>query len=327
MAVKHKPQWEDFVVWVFIQIWFSIITQHGLAEEFHWSETSMQKQADNLQCVPKNIYSATVLKKDAKNQNKTMMGKVADMEVCALLCCEIERCDAALLEDKMCYSVACANNECEQEKANGSHLKSFVLHIKRLQQNSTKDKGDVTGVKYDENKSTIVTKQAVTSSNEQPGKAPRKNFATSANRQESLVAISNQSPMEQLMQSESNLVHDKATVEEKATKKTTQDEAVKKSNDITISNNIQSLSDHLKKVNDRSDMTASLEEADKRTVHPKLRYHKHHDLRHNLISPIIIGAFTCMAVIALSGFAMAIIKYQKERNDKQSQSTQTIESR
>ena len=41
----------------------------------------MQKQADNLQCVPKNFYSATVLKKDAKNQNKTMMGKVADMEV------------------------------------------------------------------------------------------------------------------------------------------------------------------------------------------------------------------------------------------------------
>lgn len=77
--------------------------------------------------------------------------------------------------------------------------------------------------------------------------------------------------MEQLLQSESNLVHNKATVEETASKKTTQDEAMKKNNDATISNNIQSLSDHLKKVDDKADMTASLEENDKRTIHPKVR--------------------------------------------------------
>ena len=130
----------------------------------------------------------------------------------------------------------------------------------------------MTGVKYDENKSTIITKQAVTSKNERLDKNLMQNREDSANKHESLVAISNQSPMEQLLQSESNLVHNKAAKEEKASKKTTQDEATKKSNDATISSNIQSLSDHLKKVDDRSDMTAALEENDKRTIHPKVNY-------------------------------------------------------
>ena len=124
-------------------------------------------------------------------------------------------------------------------------------------------------MKYDENKSTIVTKQAVTSSNEKPDKGLIQNQGKSASKQESLVTISNQSPMEQLLQSESNLVHNKATKEEKASKKTTKDEAAK-SNDAMISNNIQSLTDHLKKVDDRSDMTAALEENVKRTIHPKV---------------------------------------------------------
>ena len=89
-----------------------------------------------------------------------------------------------------------------------------------------------------------------------------------ADKHESLVTISNQSPMDQLLQSESNLVHNKATMEETASKKTTQEEAGK--NDATISNNIQSLSDHLKKVDEKADMTAALEENDKRTIHPKV---------------------------------------------------------
>ena len=61
----------------------------GLAEEFHWTEKSMQRQAESLKCFPRNYYSATVLKKDGKNQSKTMMGKVADIEVTAIFDCEL----------------------------------------------------------------------------------------------------------------------------------------------------------------------------------------------------------------------------------------------
>lgn len=290
----------------------------------------MQNQAEKLQCSTTNYYTATILKQNGKKQNKTMIGKVADMEVCALLCCEVEHCDTALLQNNICYSVACKDHECEQERATGNNTNSAVLQIKRQSQNAVKEKGDVTGVKYDRNKSTIVTKQAVTSNNVISEKSKQNGGygrGSLTNKHGSLVTISSQSPMEQLLQSESSIVHNKATVEETASKKTTQEEATKKTSDATISNSIQSLSDHLKKVDDKSDMTAALEENDKRTIHPKLRYHKHHDLRHNLISPIIIGAFTCMAVIALSGFAMAIIKYQKDRMDKNSQSTQTIDSK
>ena len=49
----------------------------------------MQRQAESLKCFPRNYYSATVLKKDGKNQSKTMMGKVADIEVTAIFDCEL----------------------------------------------------------------------------------------------------------------------------------------------------------------------------------------------------------------------------------------------
>ena len=47
------------------------------------------------------------------------------------------------------------------------------------------------------------------------------------------------------------------------------------------------------------------------------------DARHNIMSPITIGAFTCMAVIAVSGFVMAIIKYKREHRDVTNKETQS----
>lgn len=41
----------------------------------------MQNQAEKLQCSTTNYYTATILKQNGKKQNKTMIGKVADMEV------------------------------------------------------------------------------------------------------------------------------------------------------------------------------------------------------------------------------------------------------
>ena len=91
-------------------------------------------------------------------------------------------------------------------------------------------------------------------------------------KQEALVTISSQSPMEQLLQSEASIIHNKATVEETASKKTTQEEATKKKSDVDISTNIQSLSEHLKKADEKADITAALEENDKRTIHPKVHH-------------------------------------------------------
>ena len=142
---------------------------------------------------------------------------------------------------------------------------------------------EVTGVKYDENKSTIVTKQALTSNNAKSSKDgtlnPHQSTGNSDSKQESLVTISNQSPMEQLLQTESNIIHNKATAKEPASQKATETEAVKKSKDAALNNDIQSLSDHLKKVDDKLDMTAALEESDKRTIHPKVRGSKVFDAK------------------------------------------------
>eukprot|EP00112_Aurelia_sp_Birch-Aquarium-sp1_P001205 Seg1123.7 transcript_id=Seg1123.7/GoldUCD/mRNA.D3Y31 product="hypothetical protein" protein_id=Seg1123.7/GoldUCD/D3Y31 len=330
MADKEKRRTETLLSRIFaIGLWIHIVVTQGSAEEFHWSDVTLQNQAGNLGCTLGNYYMTTVPK---QRNNQTLLGKVADMEVCGMLCCELPECDTAWFQDKVCYSVACKDNVCETERATGTNQNSAVLQIKRKSQSGVKDRSkEVTGVKYDENKSTIVTKQALTSNNAKSSKDETLNAhqstGNSDSKQESLVTISNQSPMEQLLQTESNIVHNKATAKEPASQKATETEAVKKSKDAALNTDIQSLSDHLKKVDDKLDMTAALEENDKRTIHPKLRYHKHHDLRHNLISPIIIGAFTCMAVIALSGFAMAIIKYQKERKERHlTQSTQTLES-
>ena len=41
------------------------------------------------------------------------------------------------------------------------------------------------------------------------------------------------------------------------------------------------------------------------------------------MSPITIGAFTCMAVIAVSGFVMAVIKYKREHRDVTNKETQS----
>ncbi len=75
--------------------------------------------------------------------------------------------------------------------------------------------------------------------------------------------------MEQILQTESQVLHSKATAEEKDTDAQEYANGVKKSKEARISDNIQTLSDHLKKVDEKSDMTA-LEENDTKTIHPKV---------------------------------------------------------
>ena len=134
---------------------------------------------------------------------------------------------------------------------------------------------DVTGEKYDENKSTIVTKQAVTSSNNvvQKSSIPeqqqqQQSDMSKDNKQESLVTISNQSPMEQLLQKESTMIHTKAAADRVKGSGDEQASGVKKTQGI--SSNIQTLSEHLKKVDEKADITA-LEENDAKKDHPKVR--------------------------------------------------------
>lgn len=333
--MNGKKRTTALLLFATIHIWTWILMRNCSGETFNWSERSLQQQADNLKCCPTNYYKATVpkMRKNTTNSsNLIIMGKVADIEVCALLCCEIEDCSMAWMENQVCKSVHCIN-ECQIEKAPSTHSQSAVVEMRRNCQSTLASRShgqkDVTGEKYDENKSTIVTKQAVTSSNNvvQKSSIPeqqqqQQSDMSKDNKQESLVTISNQSPMEQLLQKESTMIHTKAAADRVKGSGDEQASGVKKTQGI--SSNIQTLSEHLKKVDEKADITA-LEENDAKKDHPKHKYHRRHDLRHSLISPIIIGAFTCMAVIAVSGFAMAIIKYQKERQER-TKSTQTLES-
>eukprot|EP00794_Sanderia_malayensis_P012665 gene12665-13965_t len=312
----------------------SIGNEIGLAEQFQWDDVWFEAQAEKQQCYPVNTYANTVARVRKNFDKLTMMGKVLDMKVCALLCCEVASCNMAWMQGEACYSLECKDGECQAEKATGDKVNSTVLQIRRTAEDPKSSKlhsqKEVTGVKYDEHKSTIITKQAVISNTTASQKsnipADQQSNSQTDNKQESLVTISNQSPMEQILQTESLVLHDKVIAEENNDAAERETNGAKKSMEAHVSDNIQTLSEHLKKVDEKSDMTA-LEENDTKPMHPKLKYHRRHDLRHSLISPIIIGAFTCMAVIAVSGFAMAIIKYQKERHEKlTNQSTQTLES-
>ena len=140
---------------------------------------------------------------------------------------------------------------------------------------------EVTADKYNENKSTIVTKQAVTSNmtavqkSSIPDSQLQQHAAEAAyqDNKGSFITISSQdkstSPMDQLLQKESSLLKSRAKLSGKGADLAKND---KKDNGApSVSDKIQDLSEHLKKVDDKGDMTA-LEENETSSVHPKVCY-------------------------------------------------------
>jgi len=291
------------VLLVGIVVVLSIVEEIS-GEQFNWT-SEYKSQTAKLTCVPSQHYSGVTLKKLNKAGNVTVLGKVADMMVCALLCCELDTCDVALFEDPKCSSIQCTSQDsCETSKGQSS---SQVLLMKRKSGSDVWSRvhGDSNGMSEPsglENKTMILTKQAAVQKSSIP--------QIQKKAKDSLVAITNKggSPMDQLMVAETARVKNKIAEAEQATAKS----------------KVSDLTDHYLKVEDKIDMTALQENDTRAGEHPKLAAHRRRDLAHTLISPITIGAFTCMAVIAVSGFAMAIIKYQREQKDMHDKTCQTV---
>lgn len=68
------------------------------------------------------------------------LGKVADMDVCVLLCCEMDNCEAAFMADRNCYAVKCHSREhCVTAPARKNKWHPSVVFVKKISQ-SNKDK-------------------------------------------------------------------------------------------------------------------------------------------------------------------------------------------
>jgi len=283
---------------------------------FKWSNKDYLENAGKTSCLPQFHYNSHTLKQHGRSNNFTQLGKVIDVEVCSLLCCEVETCDLALLEEDHCYAVKCLSiDDCDLEPTD---RKSEVVTMRRKKGTDIWSSGTQPNKNgapfYKENQAKIVTKEAAVQKSSIP-----EIETVSHEPKGSLIAISNKdhidSPMDALLQKESSMVKQKQNNDVNASKKSSDPQEIKQSGE-----RIQDITEHYLKAEEKNDMTA-LQENETSAVHPKL-IHRRQDLRHTLISPITIGAFTCMAVIAVSGFAMAIIKYQRERREYEDKQTQ-----
>jgi len=303
---------KDFY-WLFCSVCFLLF--HDVeGDSFKWSSSEYESQAKKYSCKNFELKKQHQLKNGNNAGNLTKLGKVKDIEVCGILCCEVESCDLAFLENEFCYSVTCLSlDSCETEHATDNTSEILTMGRKSGSDIWTRGSHDSPAASI---QSKIVTKQAAVQKTVVPDKKP----ATSNVEQKSSVTVISKidSPMDALLQKETAMIKDKQNKENKKDS-VSPNSAVTKPN---VGQKIQDItSEHYLKAEEKSDMTA-LQENETSTMHPVKTQHRHKDLRHTLISPITIGAFTCMAVIAVSGFAMAIIKYNRERKDYEDKTTQ-----
>ncbi|KAJ7330231.1 hypothetical protein OS493_022754 [Desmophyllum pertusum] len=109
-------------------VWSSIQTGKS-----RWSP-SFLSQARDLSCEPGEIRNNVTFLHGTKSGNFTKLGKVSDLEVCMLLCCELERCQAAFLAGKNCYSVTCfTTNHCATAPALNNKWQPVVAFVKRFE--------------------------------------------------------------------------------------------------------------------------------------------------------------------------------------------------
>lgn len=97
-----------------------------------WSQDFLS-QASDLSCEPGEVRENVTFLHGTKSGNFTKLGKVSDLEVCMLLCCELERCQAAFLAGNYCYSVTCfTTNHCAIAPALNNKWQPVVAFIKRF---------------------------------------------------------------------------------------------------------------------------------------------------------------------------------------------------
>ncbi|KAK2573040.1 hypothetical protein P5673_002070 [Acropora cervicornis] len=90
-------------------------------------------QASQLSCEPGAVQHNVTFLHGTKSGSFTKLGKVSDLEVCMLLCCELERCQAAFLAGNYCYSVTCfTTNHCATAPALNNKWQPAVAFVKRI---------------------------------------------------------------------------------------------------------------------------------------------------------------------------------------------------
>lgn len=96
-----------------------------------WS-ASFLSQASELSCEPGKVRRNATFLHGTKSGNFTKLGKVSDLEVCTLLCCELDRCQAAFLAGTNCYAVTCfTKNHCATVPALNNKWQPMVAFVKR----------------------------------------------------------------------------------------------------------------------------------------------------------------------------------------------------
>lgn len=292
----------------FCKFGFVIILIFQVKGEFSWSSPEYAAQASRTTCKPlQKLELATLRTKiNSASIKKTSLGAVDNAEVCGGLCCEMETCDLAEFnKERQCFAVQCGDLKSCDVASNGD---SVILTFSRKSGSDVwtrSFKGGPTNTRSQIVQETADKKNVVTT-----GDGPQPNIMEEINAE--IIA--------RIKSTEEKLAK-KWTMKEMAeadfTGNTNKKNEIEKEN-ASLHKEIQSITgEHYMKADDK-DITA-LQENDTSIVH---KHQRRHDIRHNIISPITIGAFTCMAVIAVSGFAMAIIKYKKERKEVEDKQTQ-----
>lgn len=112
--------------------YISHVCSSVLTGKSRWSPGFLSQVRD-LSCEPGEVRNNVTFLHGTKSGNFTKLGKVSDLEVCMLLCCELDRCQAAFLAGKNCYSVTCfTDNHCATAPALNNKWQPVVAFVKRL---------------------------------------------------------------------------------------------------------------------------------------------------------------------------------------------------
>lgn len=94
-------------------------------------------QTRGLNCILGNIERDVTFLHGTDSGNFKKLGKVADMDVCALLCCEMAKCEAAFMANRNCFAVTCHSQEhCATAPAHRNKYHPSVVFIKKIKQSS-----------------------------------------------------------------------------------------------------------------------------------------------------------------------------------------------
>ncbi|XP_031564921.1 uncharacterized protein LOC116300237 [Actinia tenebrosa] len=133
-----KPLFQRVFVFLFMVCLFTPTESRG-----DWTPEFLS-QTMRKRCILGKIERDVTFLHGTDSGDFQKLGKVADMEVCVLLCCEMDNCEAAFMADRNCYAVKCHSQEhCVTAPAQKNKWHPSVVFVKKISQ-SNKDKATQT---------------------------------------------------------------------------------------------------------------------------------------------------------------------------------------